>query len=79
MEKLYAIVKDSVVVNTNILEEENIYLLNSVKELHEATDAIEILENQIVEVGYIYDGLNFINPNPPIIPSEPEDIPPTEE
>jgi hypothetical protein len=73
MEKTYAIVKDFVVINTIVIEEEKVSLLNNIKEAYEATEAIEVLQNQIVEVGYTYDGLNFTNPNPPITPSEPED------
>ena len=71
MEKTYVLIKDSVVVNTVIVEEDN---LDAFKETHENPEMIEIPLDKIVEINYVYDGENFINPNPiaPLEMPEPE-------
>jgi hypothetical protein len=61
MVKTYALIKDSIVLNTVIVEEDN---LDAFKEAHENPEMIEIASDTFVEINYVYDGENFINPNP---------------
>ena len=63
MEKTYALIKDSIVVNTIIIEEENADMINIIKEINENPEIVEVHLDKNVEVGYIYDGENFIDPN----------------
>jgi hypothetical protein len=63
MEKTYALIKDSIVVNTVIVEEDNIDLINAIKEIHENPEIVEIPLQKNVEVNYVYNGEDFIDPN----------------
>jgi hypothetical protein len=63
MEKTYALIKDSVVINTVIVEEDNIDLINAIKEIHENPEIVEIPLEKNVEVNYVYNGEDFIDPN----------------
>lgn len=63
MEKTYALIKDSVVINTVIVEEDNIDLINAIKEIHENPEIVEIPLEKNVEVNYVYNGEDFIDLN----------------
>ena len=63
MEKTYALIKNSVVINTVIVEEDNIDLINAIKEIHENPEIVEIPLEKNVEVNYVYSGEDFIDPN----------------
>jgi hypothetical protein len=63
MQKTYAIVKDSTVLNTVVLEEDDSDIFDTIKEIYENPEIIEIPLDKNVEVNYTYNGEYFIDPN----------------
>jgi hypothetical protein len=65
-EKQYIFINsDNVAINTCIVLEENLSILNSLKELYNATNAFEIKKDYPVLIGETYwNGTKFINDHP---------------
>lgn len=55
----HACIKDGVVVNTLIFEENNSELIESVKEAFSYDELVTFDADLIVNVGYLYDGTDF--------------------
>jgi hypothetical protein len=61
-EKSYAIIKDSIVINTAIFDDPSVSMLNYFRELYLANDIIEC--SQYVIPGFTWDGEDFIEQQP---------------
>jgi len=55
----YACIKDGVVVNTLIFEENNTELIESVKETFSYDELVIFDADLIVNIGYLYNGTDF--------------------
>jgi hypothetical protein len=66
MEKTYALIKDSLVVNTVVVEEDNSDIINTIREINENPQIVEISSEQVVNINYTYDEERnaFISPQP---------------
>ena len=55
----YACIKNNIVENVILFEENNLELIQQVKETFSYNKLVEIPTDLIVEVGYLYDGTDF--------------------
>lgn len=55
----YACIKDGVVLNTLVFEDHNPELIESVKEAFSYDELVTIDDDLIVNIEYLYDGIDF--------------------
>lgn len=67
MEKNFAIVKNGIV--------ENIVVWDGIKPYTPDGQLIEIVEGSFVNIGFLYQDGQFIDPNPPVIEETPSETP----
>jgi hypothetical protein len=61
MDKVFVGVKDNLVANTLIIDDENIDLVTSIKDEF-AYDFLVVCEDSQVSIGWTYDGTTFTEP-----------------
>jgi hypothetical protein len=73
MDKHYACIKDGLVFNTLVIDNERTDIIQQIIDTVEVDELIELEDGEIVEVGFEYNGSEFINPNEILDENTPSD------